>query len=239
MPKRILRLALPILLAGLLVAGLALLGRFAREQLVGHDRYSLAFSAIDCRPPPELSREEFLSQVQYLAGLPDRIRLLDRQTPLELALAFGRHPWVERVERVELGRARASVRLVFREPVLAVAFRGQGDEKQTRAVDRAGVLLPVIAGCAELPVFHADPPPSDLVVGMAWADERVQSAARTAAALKPHAAELPVRHLEIDSAGAVWLQGPRGRLRWGPPPDAEDTSVTIERRVRDLLSPQK
>src|SRR5205085_1645284 len=63
----------------------------------------------------------FLGEVQYLGGLPERLALLDDDLPGRLAEAFARHPWVEKVERVEVvppGRVRA--RLTYRTPVLAV-----------------------------------------------------------------------------------------------------------------------
>src|SRR5438105_10076255 len=87
---------------GLVLAGLIALGRYGLDQVRDRDRYILAFADIDCAPPPGLGRAEFLDEVQYLAGSPDRLRLLDEDLPARLAACFGRHPWGAKVERVDV-----------------------------------------------------------------------------------------------------------------------------------------
>jgi hypothetical protein len=160
----------------LVLLGLVFGGKAARDSLRPHERYAIDFLDIACPAPPNQQRLDFLSEVQYLASMPSRLRLLDDDLPAQLTAAFGRHPWVERVEEIELappGQVRAKLR--FRKPVLAVP---QGE--QLRAVDRHGILLPETAMTQGLPIFrgparaHAGP------AGTPWGDPAVEEAARKA-----------------------------------------------------------
>ncbi|MCI0461819.1 MAG: hypothetical protein L0Z62_33125 [Gemmataceae bacterium] len=162
---------------GLFLAGLVALRHFAVEQIREDDRYSLPFAGIECDPPPELSRAEFLEEVQYLGRLPERLRVLDDDLPEQLARAFALHPWVARVERVEVTRGcRVRVRLTHRRPALAV-WVGE----RLRGVDDEGVLLPGKAPTAGLPVFEGQAPPPAGPAGTRWGDAAVEKAARTVA----------------------------------------------------------
>src|SRR5262249_37699447 len=87
---------------GLLLFGLVALGKWAWDQIRSWDRYTVAFTDIACPSPPGQPRADFLDEVQYLAGLPDRLRLLDEDLAPRLAAAFALHPWVERVTGVEV-----------------------------------------------------------------------------------------------------------------------------------------
>src|SRR5262245_20426599 len=101
--------------AGVVLFGLVVLGRSARDRLVESERYTIAFSAIECLPPPpNQERSAFLNEVQYLAGLPGQVRLLDDGLVRRLAEAFLKHPWVERVERVTRTTQHVRVWLVYR-----------------------------------------------------------------------------------------------------------------------------
>ena len=144
---------------------------------------ALPFAAILCTPPPGLSAADFLAEVQFLSNCPDQVRLLDDQLPVRLAAAFIRHPWVERVEKVEVAPGEVRVRLAYRTPVLAVPWSGA--DGPVRAVDRAGVVLPLAALTVGLPLYAgkvATPPGG---AGVAWGDPRIEAAARTAAYLQP------------------------------------------------------
>src|SRR5438309_1362544 len=87
---------------GLLLVGLAAFGPWALEQLRPRDRYRLSLAEVDCPSPPGLAKNEFLEEVQYYGELPEELEVLDRHLPGRLADAFALHPWVERVERVEV-----------------------------------------------------------------------------------------------------------------------------------------
>ena len=166
----------PVFGAALFLLGLIAAGRLALEQLRDRQRYTVSFADIDCPPPPGQGREDFLGEVRYLAALPDRLRLLDDDMPARLKVAFVRHPWVERVEAVEVvPPSLVRVRLAYRRPALAVPFDGR-----LRAVDRHGVLLPASAPTEGLPVFSGEPRPPAGPAGTPWRDKAVEEAARAA-----------------------------------------------------------
>ena len=126
----------------LLLAAVIVLGWLALQSLHGQPRYQIAFADIDCTPPPDLSREDFLDEVQYFARLPDSVCVLDDGLPARLSAAFAKHPWVEQVRRRGGGRAEAvRVRLAYRTAVLRVQARAT----RKCAVDRLGVRLPAAA----------------------------------------------------------------------------------------------
>jgi hypothetical protein len=165
-----------VLGVGLVLAGVILLGRLALAHLRPLDRYAVAFADIDCVPPPGQSRSEFLDEVQYLGSMPARLRLLDEDLCPRLAECFGRHPWVEKMDHVEITPPGAvRVRLVYRTPVLAVRSGGV-----VRAVDARGVLLPRSAPTEGLPVFPGSPQPPAGPAGTPWGDPAVEAAARAA-----------------------------------------------------------
>jgi hypothetical protein len=177
--RRLLRPATLLLgMAGLLV-GLVVAGRWAREQNLQRDRYRVDFAAIACDAPPGATRGDFLTEVQYLGSLPDRLPLLDEGLPARLAEAFARHPWFEKVERVEVRPPREiQARLVFRKPVLVVA-------PFNRAVDRHGVLLPATAPTEGLPVLTRPGAPPAGVAGTPWGDEEIEASARRLSGTAP------------------------------------------------------
>jgi hypothetical protein len=256
MRKSLLQALGPPLVAALLLAGLIVLGRAARDALRPQERYAVAFGDIDCEPPPGEERAAFLGEVQYLAGLPERLPVLDEDLPARLAEAFARHPWVEKVERVEVvppGRVRA--RLAYRTPVLAVLLHGEAQDGRApliealssrglgahgallpaRAVDRDGTLLPAGAPLAGLPIFYGAPPPAG-PAGSPWGDRAVEAAARTAAYLAPYRQRLPFEDFDVIDGGLVLSQPPSVRVRWGHAPGAEaaDEAPAAE-KVRRLL----
>jgi hypothetical protein len=229
MRKRLVQALGPPLVAALLLAGLIALGRSARDALRSQDRYAVAFADIDCEPPPGEGRAAFLGEVQYLAGLPERLQVLDDDLPGRLAEAFAWHPWVEKVERVEVvppGRVR--VRLTYRTPVLAVL--------PARAVDRDGVLLPGGAPTDRLPILVGKVPPPAGPAGSAWGDRAVESAARTAAYLAPYRERLPFEDFDVADGGLVLSRPPDVRVLWGHAPGAEaaDEAPAAE-KVQRLL----
>lgn len=174
--RRLLNTLLPLLAAAALLSGLAVAGRLLREQLRDQDRYALPFAEIACDPPPGMDRATFLDEVQYLAGQPDRLRLLEDGLSERLAAAFTRHPWVEQVEGVRVTRGQVRVSLIYRTPVLAVRHAGA-----LRVVDRHGVLLPPSANGEGLPVYPGKAPAPAGAAGARWGDPGVETAARAAA----------------------------------------------------------
>ncbi len=173
MGRWIFRILILLGTAGGFLAGVIALGRWAQEHLQPRDRYLVPFADIDCPLPPGLSRREFLDEVQYLGRLPDRLSLLEEALPRQLAEAFARHPWVAKVEKVELTPPRhIRVQLALRTPVLAVPV---GDKM--RRVDGQGVLLrdgPVEG----LPIFAGQAKPPTGPAGTPWGDPAVEARAK-------------------------------------------------------------
>jgi hypothetical protein len=193
-PKRwagglVLKLAAPLLGLALFVAGLIVLGEYAQQQLRDRDRYTLSFADIECLPvPPYQTRRDFLDEVQYLARLPVRLRLLDADLPQRLAEGFAQHPWVRKVEQVEVTAKQVRVRLTYRRPALAVR---RGD--RVRVVDADGVLLPKGAPAAGLPVFAGEAPRPAGPTGTRWGDAEVEEAARKAGQSRSSTRSIPER----------------------------------------------
>jgi hypothetical protein len=165
--------ALTLLVAGLL-AGIIWLGQMTREQIRSHDRYITAFADIDCPAPSGMTRNDFLDEVRYLASFPAQFGVLDEGLSEKLASAFGRHPWVTKVEGIDLEPPRrVQVRLVFRRPVLAI---------QTKdglvAVDSQGIRLPKNAATQGLAVYPGTAPPPRGPAGTRWGDAHVEDYAR-------------------------------------------------------------
>jgi hypothetical protein len=93
------------------------INQWTRARITDLDRYTLAFADIDCPSPPDESRAEFLAEVQYLGGLPDRLHLLDETLPSRLRDAFASHPSVEKVVEVRILPPRqVQIRLIYRTP---------------------------------------------------------------------------------------------------------------------------
>jgi hypothetical protein len=172
--------ALVVLLALVGAAGFVFLvialGRMARDHLGDQDRYTLALADIVCEPPPGQKKDEFLAEVQYLSNLPERLRLLDDDLKEQLTAAFARHPWVEKVQRVQVTPSGVIAHLRYRTPVLAVPLSGR-----LRAVDAHGILLPLAADTAGLPVFPGTAPPPAGPAGTPWGDSAIEKAAAHAA----------------------------------------------------------
>jgi hypothetical protein len=227
------QMVLPLLGGALLLALVLGLGQYAREQLRERGHTTATFADIDCAPPPGLSREEFLGQVQYLANLPDQFDVLDEGACERLQRAFAAHPWVEEVKRLEkVAPNRVRAELVHRMPVLAVELGGGA----RRAVDRHGVLLPAAAAGADLPRFRGEVEPPSGRPGSPWGDGRVEAGARTVGEVWPHLDRLGLRPCTVAvSDGNVVLSGPRVRVLWGRPPGQEGDEASAGTKIQRLL----
>jgi hypothetical protein len=161
-----------VLAAAAVVFGLVWLGQFGRAWLEQRRHYSVKFADLHCDSPPGMDRTRFLAEVQYCGSFPDQINLLDPSLVNRVQAAFMLHPWVERVDSVNLrGPDGPTVALVIRKPVLVVAGR---------VVDRFGVLLPTGTPTDGLPTYPGEPPPPKGRDGLPWGDPDVEAAARKA-----------------------------------------------------------
>jgi hypothetical protein len=214
----------PVVGVLLLLAGLFRLGWLARDQLRDDPRYRTAFADIQCQPPPGMTREDFLKEVQFLAQWPDRVSLFERRLAPRLVEAFLRHPWVRGVQRVEILPTRqVRLQLAFRTPVLAVR---QGS--QVRVVDGAGVLLPAATSAADLPLYQAAVAAPQGLPGTLWGDPGLAATAQTLEQVQQAVGELRCVAATTTSRGDVVLTAANGMLIfWGRPAGAEASGEPI------------
>jgi hypothetical protein len=226
MRKWISQLAAVVGGVGFAILGVALIGKLTREQIRSENRDAVAFADIECAAPPGQNREDFLGEVRYLADLPGEIHLSDEGLAARLADGFALHPWVERVERVEVRPPRdLSVSLTFRRPALVVQWRrpAQSPECETRRiVDGNGVLLPVHAPLDDLPVLQFDDARRPAVpAGRPWGARVVEAAARTAAFLREHQGKLRLTRWEASGDQLLLHTAAGSRVIWGNAPGEE------------------
>jgi len=91
---------------GVFFAGLMSAGVWLRRQVSPLGAYSLLFERIDCPDPPGQTHQDFLGEVRYLGEFPEKLAILDENTIQRVAGAFAKHPWVEKVIRVDLALPR-------------------------------------------------------------------------------------------------------------------------------------
>jgi len=221
----------PLASAGLLLAGVVTLGRLAADDLHQHERYALAFDEVRCEAPPGLRREEFLREVQYEAELPDHLDRFDVDLVSRLRAAFLRHPWVERVERVEMtSSGPLHIHLTYRTPVLAIAGPGP-----IRVLDRNGILLPRAASADGLLAFRGKPRGPAGPTGTPWSDPSIVAAARTAGFLLPQREQLGLSSLEVVREEVVLWTSSGSRILWGSAPGREGADEASAVLKRDRL----
>jgi hypothetical protein len=171
------RSAIAVALVLLAVAGavfaLDLLGEAALRRIGLNGRYRVRFAEVQCEAPLGMDRAAFLTEVRYLSEYPEAFHALDDAERERLAAAFSKHPWVERVEAVNVEPGNVvRVSLMFRQPALAVRVEGGA----VRITDSDGILLPeceVPPGMVEL--RNAVPPPK-VNAGEPWPDDTVRRA---------------------------------------------------------------
>jgi hypothetical protein len=238
---------------GLLVLGILAIAKYTRDGLRQSDRFTIAFSEIDCSTPPDLDRSEFLAEVQYLRGLPDQLPLLDDNLAANLADAFAHHPWVEHVDRVSLVPPRkVEVRLSFRTPVLEVILSEGAQHSGSDpldgspvldeylldpvwVVDRRGIVLPGRAFRDPLPILYTTARPSS-AAGQPFGDASVEAAARLADCLRPHAGKFKIRVFEKTARGFALRTSAGSKVLWGQPPESESPGeATAAQKIERLL----
>jgi hypothetical protein len=224
-----LQLGLPLLAAVILLGCVLVLGGWARDWLRGHGSVTVRFADIDCPSPPGQTRQAFLADVQFLAGLPDELDTLDEASVGLVREAFRKHLWVREVKNVSLGRGNAIVELVFRVPVLYV-------EAWKRAVDSEGALLPTKKADANGLFVLKQAVPK--LKGLSTDDPDVRCAVAVAGLLNAHRARLGLEGAEVQVAdGQVDIIGRECRIFWGHPPGKEQgNEPPAQEKVRRLLT---
>ncbi len=184
--RRLIVVGVTLAAVGALVWGIALLGDMARRGIGPRDRYAVRFADINCEAPPGLDRAGFLAEVRYVSNFPETFQSLDPDVSAKLAAAFGTHPWVAAFEGVSVDpEGKVTVKLKFRVPALAVRTVGG----VVRAVDDAGVLLPLAASSEGLPELISPQPVPATPAGQPWANDTVKRAVELVAAHHPQKLE--------------------------------------------------
>ena len=179
----VVRIVFGVLLVTGGLAALTVATRTIQDRLADSDRYHVDFSAIDCPVPLATEPALFLTEVRYLARLPDQLSLVDRGLPEQLMQAFALHPWVESVDSVKVtANRRIDVALTFRKPMLVVHCAG---EASPRVVDRQGILLPASAPSTGLTELVNEVLPPTVSAGQSWPDPVIQRAVELAREHQP------------------------------------------------------
>jgi len=229
----LLAIAAPLIGAAGVLFGVIVLGRLLSDHL--GDRARVEFSAIDCAPPPGMSRQDFLDEVRVYAEragrpLPDQLEANDDLTK-KLVEAFFRYPYVENVEGITvLPDNRVRVRLRYRRPVLAAQVDGK-----RRAVESRGALLPGAAPTEGLPFLrdaHFSVAKGEVLV---WGDERVKAAASTAAFLQDNHDRLVVAEIGGTTDKLELTTASGATVIWGHAPGAEPAGEAAATRKCEVL----
>ncbi len=229
MRQRWLRFLLAVVGGAGLVVALIGAGRWARVLLDARQHYDVAVAEIDVAPPPGIDRQRFLSEVQYLGNLPERVSGMDPAMVLRVAAAFAAHPWVESVETVSLRSADGPrARLRLRSPVLAI---------HDRAVDRHGVLLPAGTSIEGLIAFHGKTEADKGVAGAPCADPDVVRAAHVVNLLSPFQDQLDLKDVRPEGGGFA-LSG-RVHITWRSGGDESQRIAQLRERLAKKPLPER
>jgi hypothetical protein len=187
--------------------GLRRLDAAIRPALAEHPRYLRDFQTIVCSVPPWLNRNNFLTEVRYLSQLPARFSILNPNLKPQLRQAFQAHPWVARVEAIDIVPAGlVRVVLAFRWPQLQVRLT----DGCYRAVDASGLLLPVdaplaVAG-AQVARLETPRTPPTMSVGQRWHDPIVLEAVQLVQLYRPRYLFYQHNCWQLQLNDGSWLQ---------------------------------
>ena len=211
---------LPFAVGASLLGGVVALGRYLGPKVGDAGDRAVAFTDIECDPPPGMTRPAFLGEAQYLAGLPDRLPASAPETRQRIFDALALHPWVLRVRRVEFSTlGRASADLEFRLPALALP--------PDRVVDGEGILLPAGTDATGLPRLRGKVRPPSARAGQVWDDPAVVAAARVAALVRDDLARRAVP-CEMEVAASIIVLDLGGvRVVWGSAPGRESPGEAL------------
>lgn len=216
----------PLLTTLLAVACVFVLGD--RASLCLHERTAATpFADIRVEPPPGMSREDFLAEVQYQSDLPDQLLLTDTQILARVEQAFARHAWVEKIQRVEMRGQKLTVEARYRRPALIVPC-----PDGPRVLDRNGIVLPASARGPDLPVYQGPPPAAVAPTGSRWTETEALACAVVVGYVP--AEWLGVGSATVDRRGVVLGLRDGSRVIWGRPPgdEAANESTAAVKRHR-------
>lgn len=218
--------------------------RTVRSTALAESRYQAGRRDILILAPPPWISPHFIDEVfsYRKLGTTTGVNITDRGGIEDLFLAFTRHPWVKRVESLEIGYpARILARLEFRVPIALVEadpeFYGPEFRGGVFPIDEEAVLLPSdylkasqavdndsvfdylwISGIRSTPMGG---------IGEPWNDPRLEEAALLAEMLADDFSRLGIQKIAVRTTDAADLNGEfdlktnRGaKIYWGTFPAA-------------------
>ena len=226
-PARLAKLAL---LVGIVTLLPYLIQRL--PSLASRSEFRLATKQIRLVPVPESPiPANLLDQVREKNKLPRELSLLDEKLAAELAEAFARHPWIERVVSVRKSYpATVTVEVAYRKPVGMVQVKGG-----RFPIDAYGVVLPsgdfTAADSKRYPNIQGLTPVNSIRPGTIWKDPLLLAAARLAELLAPKWNELqlesivvPARSESLKDTSMILLElraSGGSKIIWGRAPGTE------------------
>lgn len=237
-----------LVLAAVIVSGVFFAPRIWNwlPDLQQRPEYQLRTAEIIVPEIPQWVPRNFVEQVVKQGNLGAERSLLDEQLLPEIAKAFRKHPWVEKVKQLSKAiPARVTVEIVFRRPVAMVEVA-----KGVLPVDANGVLLPPGDFTAEdvrrYPLILNPGTGQPGTPGQPWNDPQVVGAAKLAGALLPHWNEFQMEAIvlttrEKDTGNEPWSGlfqvRTRGgsRILWGRAPGVVyPGELTAEQKIGRL-----
>jgi hypothetical protein len=189
------------LLVSACIIGILAISWYALQDFGAHEAHGrITWSQIELTPhPPDYISRQFRDEVRALGQLPESLDYPAPDLPVRLQRAFGAHPWVESIQRVDTrSRHHIQVGLIFRTPAAVIVV-----EPRRWLVDRHCVVLPRGPETANLeasllPIrgLQAPLPPEP---GRAWNAAEVEAAVTLAGAVH---AERNAWQLEAIELGA-------------------------------------
>ncbi|MDB5385925.1 MAG: hypothetical protein JWM11_1571, partial [Planctomycetaceae bacterium] len=148
--------------------------------------YQLRTADIHITDIPQWVPKDLVAQVISQSRLGAQRSVLEDGLTAEIAGAFQKHPWIEKVVKVTKDvPARVDVELIYRRPVAMVEV-----PTGLLPLDGHGVLLPPTEFTPEdarrYPLISQPKTSPHGAIGSSWGDPQVVAAARLAAVLLPH-----------------------------------------------------
>ncbi len=233
--RRLLQLAGVVAGCAAFVGSVAVFANGMRAAVNKLERPGLRLADCDVTPPAALRRDEFLAEVRRAAGLPEPLSAFTPDAVRDVGEAFSRHPWVERVVRVEARRASGlRAELVFRQPVLEVRAAGVTPGQEAWLVDGSGVVLPPNGYRKPLPLLLLQKLPHQ-PAGTVCADGVVSAAARTCAFLQSAQERLKLAVVESSRDGLTLKTAAGSSVIWGHAPGDETAGEAPARSKLERL----
>jgi hypothetical protein len=218
--------------------------------LSSRPEYQVDWTSVDVSPPPRGVPPRVVDEVRAQSKLPERLSLLQPGLASELAHAFSGHPWIERVDRVEVKRQRRiDIDLTYRRVALVVET-----SRGFYPIDRQSVLLPPTDFAPEdvnkLPVCRNAKTLPQGAAGERWGDVVIECAAQIADAIAPGGdvdrnwkrlglaaiiAPVPTTAdpLPEDLSFDIVTKG-GSLIRWGRAPGADTLEPSVEQKIARL-----